>query len=128
MIYKSLDIFFLIFHTSIIIFNLFGWIWKKTRKANLILLLLTGFSWVGLGLFYGPGYCPFTDWHFRVLENMGVNDLPNSYVKYLVDRITGLSFDAGTVDAVTLYSYIVALILSLVTNFLTIRKLKLSKL
>jgi len=59
MIYRFLDIFFVIFHTSLITFNLFGWIWKKTRLANLITLGLTGASWLFLGLIVGVlGYCP----------------------------------------------------------------------
>ncbi|MCK5838377.1 MAG: DUF2784 family protein, partial [Bacteroidales bacterium] len=69
--FKLADTFFIIFHTALTLFNLFGWIWQKTRKLNLIILLLTGFSWFGLGIFYGIGYCPLTDWHYRVLRKMG---------------------------------------------------------
>lgn len=118
MIYRILDIFFVIFHTSLIFFNLFGWIWKKTRKYNLITLLLTGASWSFLGLIVGtPGYCPLTDWHFSVLNKLGVTDLPSSYVKYLVDRLTGLDFNPSLIDNFTLYSFLVALGLSIFLNF-----------
>jgi multisubunit Na+/H+ antiporter MnhC subunit len=120
--YRFLDLFFMIFHTSLVIFNLFGWIWKKTRRANLYLLLLTGASWAGLGLFYGMGYCPLTDWHFSVLEQLGVNNLPNSYIKYLADRITGMSFDQDIVDSLTLYLYLTALVISLAINYIDRRK------
>ncbi|TFH36129.1 MAG: DUF2784 domain-containing protein, partial [Bacteroidia bacterium] len=34
-IYRIIDILFVIFHTSLIIFNLFGWIWRRTRLWNL---------------------------------------------------------------------------------------------
>ncbi|MBE9511566.1 MAG: DUF2784 domain-containing protein [Bacteroidetes bacterium] len=119
--YRFLDIFFVVFHTSLIIFNLFGWIWKKTRRANLYLLLLTGASWGGLGLLYGMGYCPLTDWHFRILEKMGMNNLPNSYIKYLADRITGMNFNQDIVDSLTLYFYLAALAISLVMNYRQIR-------
>ncbi|MCK4701677.1 MAG: DUF2784 domain-containing protein [Bacteroidales bacterium] len=119
--YRFLDIFFVIFHTSLIFFNLFGWIWKKTCRANLYLLLLTGASWVGLGLFYGMGYCPLTDWHFGVLERLGENNLPNSYIKYLADRITGMNFNQDIVDSLTLYFYLAALVISLVMNYRQIR-------
>lgn len=115
--YQVIDIFFLVFHTFLILFNLFGWIWKKTRKANLFLLVLTGASWAGLGLFYGIGYCPLTDWHFSVLERLGVYNLPNSYIKYLADRITGMSFNQDIVDSLTLYLYLAALVISLAMNF-----------
>jgi hypothetical protein len=112
-----LDIFFIIFHTSIIIFNLFGWIWKKTQRFNLITLGITGASWLLLGLLVGSlGYCPLTDWHFSVLNKLGETDLPNSYIKYLADRLTGLDFDQSLVDSVTLYAFLIALAVSLFVN------------
>ena len=98
---KFLDIFFTIFHTSLVLFILFGWIWRKTRKLHLIVVLLTAGSWLILGIFYGLGYCPFTDWHFRVLEQLGHTGLPASYISFLVTRITGLRPNQGLVDAVT---------------------------
>lgn len=116
-LYRILDIFFVALHTSIILFNLFGWIWKRTRVANLILLLFTGGSWLFLGLIVGSlGYCPLTDWHFRILEKLGHTGLPVSYVKYLADRLTGMDFNPHIVDKITLYSFLVALIISLILN------------
>ena len=126
MIYRILDIFFVVFHTSIIFFNLFGWIWRKTRKFNLILLLITGSSWLFLGLIVGTlGYCPLTDWHFTILNKLGVSDLPSSYVKYLVDRLTGLDLNPSLVDNVTLYAFLAAIGFSLFFNlrdFLAMKK------
>lgn len=117
MIYQVLDIFFVVFHSFLIIFNLFGWIWKRTRIINLITLLLTGSSWLFLGMIVGvPGYCPFTYWHFRILEKLGKTDLPYSYVKYLADRITGLDINATLVDKVTLYTFLAALVISILLN------------
>ena len=117
MIYSILDIFFIIFHSSLVIFNLVGWIWKKTRLYNLITLALTGASWLFLGMIVGtPGYCPLTDWHFRVLEKLGKTDLPNSYMKYLADRITGLDINASLVDNVTLYTFLAAIVISVLLN------------
>jgi hypothetical protein len=116
-IYRILDIFFVVFHSAIILFNLSGWIWKRTRKWNLAVLGLTGFSWLVIGLIVGSlGYCPLTDWHFSVLAKLGNSELPGSYVKYLADRLTGLSFDAHMVDMVTLYSFLAALLVSLLLN------------
>ncbi|PLX18053.1 MAG: DUF2784 domain-containing protein [Salinivirgaceae bacterium] len=117
-----LDYFFIVFHSLVIIVNLFGWIWKKTRKLNLILLTLTGLSWGVLGIFYGMGYCPLTDWHFSVLHKLGEYGLPNSYIKYFLERLTGLSFDADLIDKVTLISFIVALVCSIVVNFVWVKK------
>jgi hypothetical protein len=116
---RLLDIFFVVFHTSLVIFNLFGWIWKRTRIYNLITLSITGASWLFLGLIVGVlGYCPLTDWHFRILYKLGKTDLPDSYIKYLADRLTGLNFDASLIDKITLYSFLVALIISLFLNIM----------
>ena len=123
MIYRILDIFFLIFHTFLIFFNLFGWIWERTRKLNLIVLLLTGASWLFLGLIVGTlDYCPLTDWHFKILEKLGNTDLPNSYIKYLANRLTGLDINASLVDDVTLWSFLAALIISIALNLRDYKK------
>jgi hypothetical protein len=117
MFYHLLDILFVIFHSSLIIFNLFGWIWKRTRKINLVVLGLTGASWLFLGLIVGTlGYCPLTDWHFRILYKLGKTDLPSSYIKYLADRLTGLDISASMIDNVTLSAFLIALVLSLIVN------------
>ncbi len=119
---EIIDLFFVIFHTTFIVFNLFGWIWKKTRKANLVTLVLTGASWFILGIFYGIGYCPLTDWHFNVLHRLGKTDLPHSYTKYLADRLTGMDFNPRLVDAATLLGFIFALAFSIVFNIMDRKK------
>ena len=111
-----LDWFFLLFHSSLVLFNLFGWIWRKTRVLNLAILILTGFSWFGLGIFYGIGYCPLTDWHWQVLHRLGHNQLPESYMQYLMERLTGVSVNSNLVDYSTLGFFLLALFLSLVCN------------
>jgi hypothetical protein len=117
MVYHLLDIFFIVFHTLLLLFNLSGWLWRKTRKLNLVTLILTGASWSLLGWIVGvPGYCPFTDWHFNILERLGRTDLPYSYVKYLADRITGADFSQGFIDKLTLYSFVAALAISIFLN------------
>lgn len=117
MLYRLADIAFVIFHTSLIIFNLLGWIWKKTRLANLIVILITFASWFLLGLIVGvPGYCPLTEWHFNILEKLGHTDLPASYIKYLADRLTGIDFSQKLVDDVTLWGLVAAFIISLIIN------------
>ena len=114
---QFLDIFFTVFHTCLILFNLFGWIWKKTLRLNLICLLLTAGSWVLLGIFYGLGYCPLTDWHFNILERLGHTDLPSSYISFLISRLFGLHPEPGFVDAATTWGLILALMASLYLNF-----------
>jgi len=93
--YQLLDYFFVIFHSALIIFNLFGWIWKKTRKANLVTLILTGLSWFALGVFYGIGFCPLTEWHWQVLTKLGERNLPVSYTEYLVNRLLGINLSVN---------------------------------
>ena len=117
-IYQFLDIFFIVFHTLYTLFCTFGWIWKKTRKLNLILLLLTTASWFGLGYFcgYGIGYCVCTDWHWQVKLKLGHTNIPRSYIKYLADLLTGLDFDAALVDTVVAVMYALAMIFSIALN------------
>ena len=127
MLYRILDILFVVFHTSLTLFNLLGWIWKKTRLANLITLALTGASWLFLGLLVGmPGYCPLTDWHFDILEKLGKTDLPTSYIKYLIDRLTGLDVNETLVNKATLFGFIAALVIALFLKFREFRKRRLN--
>lgn len=120
-ILKVVDWFFVVFHTLLILFNVFGWTWRKTRKWNLIVLLLTGLSWAVLGIFYGFGYCPFTDWHFQVLRKLGVYDLPGSYIKYLIDRVFQTDVNSEMVDLLTLVVYLILLIISIIANLITFK-------
>ena len=94
--------FFYVFHTVLILFNLFGWIFPSTRRLNLITLLLTFASWGLLGIWYGWGYCFLTDWHYRVLRRLGERDLPNSYIAFLVESWSGWMPPAGLVNTLTL--------------------------
>jgi len=125
MIYHILDIFFILFHSSLVIFNLFGWIIRKTRIWNLITLTLTGASWLFLGLIVGTlGYCPFTEWHFNILLKLGKDNLPNSYIKYLTDRLTGMDISESIVDKITLYSFLAVFFVSIILNIKDLRILR----
>ena len=111
--YAFLDLFFLVFHTLLIGFNLTGWIWRRTRPWHLGALTLTLLSWVGLGAVYGFGYCPCTDWHWQVKRRLGEADLPASYVKYYLDGLTGLSWDPLLVDGLVVGLALAAWLLSI---------------
>jgi hypothetical protein len=111
-----LNKFFFIFHSFMIVFILFGWIWRKTRLANLIVILLTAFSWFILGIWYGYGYCPSTDWHWRVRARLGICDLPESYTKFLIDSFTGADVSQRIVDVFTLILLLSAMAFSLALN------------
>ena len=115
--YQLLDIAFIIFHTLLILFNLLAWIWVATRRWNLATLLGTAFSWFGLGIWYGFGYCPCTHWHWLVRRQLGYTDMPNSYIKFLIHQLTGINIDAAIVDAGTALFFFLALVVSLYVNF-----------
>lgn len=113
---EFLNGFFFVFHSLLILFNLFGWIARATRRWNLALLSLTGVSWFGLGMIYGIGYCPFTDWHWRIRVALGRPDMPNSYVKFLLDSLTPWDWNSALVDAGTAVAFFLALLASLAVN------------
>ena len=104
-------------HLGVIVFNLFGWLHASTKRANLICLSLTGISWFVLGLHFGIGYCPITDWHWQVREALGERDLPNSYVADLLRSLFGLAVSPMLIDAIVASSYFTALVCSLWVNF-----------
>lgn len=110
------DLFFVVLHSALILFNMFAWIPAKTRKLNLIFLLGTGFSWTVLGIFFGLGYCPLTDWHYKVLIKLGESNLPHSYIQYMVQRFFSLQISPFTADILTVSVYLVALACSLWVN------------
>jgi hypothetical protein len=117
-----LDILLTIAHLVLIGFNLAGWIWKPTRKAHLITLLVTAACWFVLGIWYGWGYCPLTDWQWTVKEKLGETNLPNSFIKYFVDKITGANINPSLVDGVTVGCLVAAALTSVYMNFIRRRK------
>src|SRR5262245_42038461 len=111
-----LNAFFFVFHTSLILFNSFGWAWKRTRKWNLVTLLATAFSWFVIGAWYGWGYCFCTDWHWQVRERLGLPVESNSYNHFLLQKITGLNLDERAVDVLTAVVFFASLVLSIALN------------
>jgi len=125
--YQAVDVFFVVFHLLFTLFNVIGWAWRKTRKLNMVTLLLTGFSWTILGMFYGFGYCPLTDWHWQALYNLGESGMPASYLEYLFERITGLEAQTSVVNLLTGLFFGVALLASLALNYRDYRRKKQTK-
>lgn len=116
MVYKIINVFFFVFHVSLIIFNVFGWIPVTLRKWNLTALILTAFSWFVLGIFYGFGYCFLTDWHWQVREKLGYPTDSNSYIHFLVTELTGISIEEKIVDTLTAIFFFTAFALSVYVN------------
>ena len=115
-IYRLLDVFFVVFHTLLVGFNMLGWAWQRTRRLHLITISVTLLSWFGLGIVYGWGYCPLTDWHWDVKRALGETGLPASWMKYYLDLVTGLDWSAALVDGLVIGSALAALVLSAVLN------------
>ena len=113
LILHFIDYFFIVFHSVLILFNVFGWIVPRWRFANLITLSLTAFSWFLLGIWYGIGYCPFTDWHWKVHNLLGYNDRSNSYIHFLILKITGINLSENWVERTTVIVFFTAFSISL---------------
>lgn len=88
-------------HSAVVFFNLFGWISPRTRPWQQILLALTTASWLGLGYFFGLGYCVLTDWQWQIKRQLGDTELPHSFIQFALTRWFGLSLSDGLVDAAT---------------------------
>jgi len=113
---RLLDLLFVLFHSGLVLFNLIGWAFSKTRRLHLIIISLTVSSWLGLGYFFGLGYCPSTDWHWEVKRALGEQRLPASWMKYYADHITGQSWDTGLIDMIVGIAGVGALLLSVGLN------------
>lgn len=118
-ILHMLNWFFLIFHSVLILFNMFAWIFKKTRVYHFYLILITWFSWIVLGYFYGFAYCFLTDWHWSIREKLGYKDISYSYMHFLLLELTGINFNARIVDIIVHKGF---LIISLISFFINLKE------
>lgn len=102
MVNVFLDYFLTLFHSAMVLFVLFGWTPKSTRKAHLIVIALILISWLGIGVYKGViGYCPLTDWHWDIKYELGERNIPSSFTEYMLEKITGLDLDRKLVDTGT---------------------------
>lgn len=114
--YRLLDAAFVVFHTTLVGFNVSGWAWRRTRRLHLFSIGITLLFWFGAGAAYGWGYCPLTDWHWDVKRALGETGLPASWIKYYLDRVTGIDWSAGLVDALVIGCALAASGLSVLLN------------
>jgi hypothetical protein len=117
-----LDVLLTLVHFGIVGFNLFGWIPKATRKAHFISIVLTAASWFILGIWFGTGYCPFTDWQWRVKERLGERNLPANFIEYYAEKITGKDFDPAIINNLITICFALAALLSIYVNFILARR------
>ncbi len=113
---KTLDVAFFVFHTLVIVVNLTGWIWPRTRKLHMIVLGLTAFSWFALGPLLGfpLGYCLCTDWHWQIRRQLGIND-SGGYIELLFS-MAGLPISTATAAIVAYGAFTGALIATVAVN------------
>ena len=110
-----LNVGFLVFHATWVLFVCLGWVWKRTRPWHLAAVALTALSWFGLGIWYGWGYCLCTDWHWQIRERLGyVYD--HSYTHLLIFEITRIDLSPVLADAITGAVFVVVTLLSLWLN------------
>lgn len=112
-----LDVIYTIVHLLIIGFNLFAWAFPATRKLHLYGVAVTLACWLILGIWYGIGYCPVTDWQWQVKAQLGEQNLPNSFVKYYADQLLGQPVDSNLVDVLTAGSFLLSIMISVYLNF-----------
>jgi hypothetical protein len=112
---EILNVAFFVFHTSWIVFTCVGWVWKRTRRWQLATVVLTAFSWFGLGIWYGWGYCPSTDWHWRIRARLGHVD-PPSYIQLLIKELTGVDLPSQWADALAVGTLIMVGVLTSILN------------
>jgi hypothetical protein len=111
-----LDVLLFVTHVVVIVFNLTGWIWRRTQRLHLIVLVLTVLSWVLLGIWYGWGYCFLTDWHWNVKRQLGEAGLPPSFTEFFTNNVMGLDLSTTLVNNMTLWALIAAAVLSVWMN------------
>ncbi|AOM79864.1 DUF2784 domain-containing protein [Pedobacter steynii] len=112
-----LDFLYTLIHLLIIGFNLFAWAFPAIRKLHLYGVAVTLGCWLILGIWYGIGYCPVTDWQWQVKEQLGEQNLPNSFVKYYADKLTGTSVNSTLIDGITAGSFLLSILISVYLNF-----------
>lgn len=114
---RFLDILLTMVHLALVFFNLFGWIPLATRKAHLVTIALTAASWLVLGIWFGTGYCPLTDWQWNVKEALGERNLPPNFIEYYAEKLTGHDYDTSFVGLLITIFFAGAAGLSLYVNF-----------
>lgn len=110
---QFLDYFFIVFHLLFLLFNLVGWMFKRTRIIHIGTISLTLFSWIVLGFWFGFGYCFCTDWHWTVRELLNKPILTNSYVDWLLQSFLGINLEENIINLLVVLVTIATLGLSI---------------
>jgi hypothetical protein len=104
-------------HLLIVFFNLTGWAIPRWRRAHLVFVGITCFCWIILGIWFGFGYCPVTDWQWQVKTRLGETRLPASFITYLLNNKFGLGINEGLVFTATGIGFLFVILVTLYVNF-----------
>jgi len=118
MSYRILNAAFHFLHVAVITFVAIGWLFPPLHLAHLVLTVLTLGSWFILGRWLGVGYCPLTDWHWKVKDALGNGRPKGTYIFLALEHMTGRNFNSAQVDRVVLLGTILIGGLSLILNIL----------
>lgn len=97
-------------HVGLVVFNMIGWMWTRTRQAHLVTLGLTAFSWLGLGAMYGWGYCFCTDYHAQILRELGNPDADVTFIQLMFKRLLGVVLSQATADNLAVAVFVLIVI------------------
>jgi uncharacterized protein DUF2784 len=122
MVLLLLDWVLTLVHTLVVLGNLLLWIPRRTLRLHLVLVLCTTASWLGLGAFYGVGYCFLTDWHWRIKHARGETGLPGSFIEYGLEWLARSDLDPAWIKQVTIWAFVGAATLSIALNLLAERR------
>ena len=115
-LYPLLNGIFHAVHIAVITFVMVGWMFAPLRLAHLALILLTLGSWFILGLWLGTGYCPISDWHWKIKKSLG-GGMPNgTYIHQLLQNISGRELNSDAVDKGVVVGTVVLAAISLGLN------------
>ncbi len=103
-------------HIVIILFVMIGWIFSTLLPLHLALTLLTLGSWFILGRWFGIGYCPISDWHWKIKAILGEGRPNGTYIHLVLQNITKRELNSAIVDKVVLIGTMVIMGISLVLN------------
>lgn len=105
-------------HTALIVFNLTGWAFDKTRPWQAATMLGVTISWFVPAALWGYplGYCICTDWHWQIREALGLPMTTHSYLVLLFESITGVRVDGLVMDVLTAAGFVSAFVLSVTLN------------
>ena len=116
MLYLFLNGMFHLFHVVIIIFVMIGWLIPELRVAHFALISLTLGSWFILGRWLGFGYCPITDWHWKIKDILGEGRPNGSYIHLLLQNMARRDLNSAVIDKVVLIGTVLIAGLSLIAN------------